>query len=507
MQKNLLEYLEHTARRLGDKIAFSDERESVTFWGLNQRSRAIGTALAQAVPGANRPVAVLADRSVMTLTAMLGVLAGGCYYVPVDEKMPQSRMQRVLGQLEPAAVLYQEKQRKLTEQLGDYPMLRGEDCLKGETDPGLLDARRRQVLDVDPAYVIFTSGSTGDPKGIVVSHRAVIDFTDWYVEAVDVREGDRAGNQAPFFFDLSVKDIYPALKTGASVDILPQKCFSFPMLLVQRLEEQHINSLNWATSAFHLVANSGVLQKHPPKTVRKVRIGGEALQARQLNLWRKALPEAEFVNLYGPTEVTVDCCYFPIHREFADTEPIPIGVACENMQVILLREDGTPARPGEPGEICVRGSGLAQGYYGDWDKTAAAFPQSPMNPWYSDRMYRTGDIAVENERGELVFRSRKDGQIKHAGYRIELGEIETALSSLSEIQEAICLFDPGRDKIICVYAGEMDSKTLAVSLRGILPRYMLPNIYRQKQQLPHNANGKIDRKALKQEYDAEHNGL
>ena len=203
----------------------------------------------------------------------------------------------------------------------------------------------------------------------------------------------------------------------------------------------------------------------------------------------------------------MDCCYFPIHREFADTEPIPIGVACENMQVILLREDGTPARPGEPGEICVRGSGLAQGYYGDWDKTAAAFPQSPMNPWYSDRMYRTGDIAVENERGELVFRSRKDGQIKHAGYRIELGEIETALSSLSEIQEAICLFDPGRDKIICVYAGEMDSKTLAVSLRGILPRYMLPNIYRQKQQLPHNANGKIDRKALKQEYDAEHNGL
>ena len=135
MQKNLLEYLEHTARRLGDKIAFSDERESVTFWGLNQRSRAIGTALAQAVPGANRPVAVLADRSVMTLTAMLGVLAGGCYYVPVDEKMPQSRMQRVLGQLEPAAVLYQEKQRKLTEQLGDYPMLRVEDCLKGETDP------------------------------------------------------------------------------------------------------------------------------------------------------------------------------------------------------------------------------------------------------------------------------------------------------------------------------------------------------------------------------------
>ena len=115
-----------------------------------------------------------------------------------------------------------------------------------------------------------------------------------------------------------------------------------------------------------------MLQKHPPEPVRKVRIGGEALQARQLNLWRKALPEAEFVNLYGPTEVTVDCCYLPIHREFADTEPIPIGVACENMQVILLHgRNGTPApTPGSPGRYCVRGSGLAQGYYGDRDKTS-----------------------------------------------------------------------------------------------------------------------------------------
>lgn len=507
MQKNLLEYLEYTAGRLGEKIAFSDEHGSVTFGELHRQSRAIGTALARTVRAANRPVAVLADRSVMTLTAMLGVLAGGCYYVPVDEKMPLPRMQRVLRQLGPAAVLYQEKQQHLAEQLEDYPRLSLEDCRKTRTDPALLAARRRQVLDVDPAYVIFTSGSTGDPKGIVVSHRAVIDFTDWYVETVDVQETDRAGNQAPFFFDLSVKDIYPALKTGASVDILPQKCFSFPMLLVQRLEEQRINSLNWATSAFHLVANSGVLQKHPPKTVQKVRIGGEALQARQLNLWRKALPEAEFVNLYGPTEVTVDCCYFPIHREFADAEPVPIGFACENMQVVLLREDGTPAKAGEPGEICVRGSGLAQGYYGDWDKTDAAFPQNPMNHWYPDRMYRTGDIAVENERGELVFRSRKDGQIKHAGYRIELGEIETALSSIPEIEEAVCLFDLGRDKILCFYSGKMDSKALAVVLRGILPRYMLPNIYRQKQRLPHNANGKIDRKALRQEYDAENNGL
>jgi amino acid adenylation domain-containing protein len=351
--------------------------------------------------------------------------------------------------------------------------------------------------------MIYTSGSTGDPKGIVVSHRSVIDFADWFTETVGIRQTDVLGNQAPFFFDLSVKDLYSCLRQGATIRILPQRCFSFPMLLMQELKNQQVTVLNWSTAAFHLVANSGALEKLQPESLRLVTVGGEALRARQLGRWRKALPQVRYVNLYGPTEVTVDCtCYF-IDRDFADDETIPIGRACENMEILLLDDQGNLVPKGQPGEICVRGSGLALGYWNNPEKTGAAFVQNPRNPHYRDLLYRTGDLAVEGEDGNLRFLSRQDGQIKHGGYRIELGEIETALSSLPRVDAAICFFDGGRDKLVCVFQGDTTGREIAVDLRKLLPKYMLPNLYRQVEEMPHTANGKLDRVRLRQDYDAE----
>ena len=266
------------------------------------------------------------------------------------------------------------------------------------------------------------------------------------------------------------------------------------------LDEKKVTALVWATSAFHLVANSGVLEKKVPTHLRTAILGGEALQAKQLNLWRRALPNVQYINLYGPTEVTVDCTWYPIQREFADTEMIPIGTACANKEVFLLGEDLQPVPPGQPGEICVRGMGLARGYFGQWDKTNAAFIQDPRNPHYPDLIYRTGDVAVMDENGLLTFLTRRDGQIKHMGYRIELGEIETGLNSIPSIREVACLFDRERDRIHCVYTGEEDSKAVAKTARAILPRYMVPNIYHQLETMPRNPNGKIDRPRLAEEF-------
>lgn len=502
MQKNVLAYLEATAARFPNKTALADENSALTFGDLSNQGRSLGTALARITGVHNRPIAVLAQRSSATVLAFMGVLYSGNYYVPVDHKMPRQRMERLLQRLRPAALLYTEEDRPLAESLASFcPVVSVSECINTTADDALLSALRQCVLDVDPVYTIFTSGSTGDPKGIVVSHRSVIDFTDWYVETMGIHADDVLGNQAPFFFDLSVKDLYSALKSGASIYILPKKCFLFPTLLVQALDAHAVTTLSWAASAFHLVANSGVLQKHVPKTLKRVILGGEALQARQLNIWRQALPQVQYVNVYGPTEVTVDCtCYF-IDREFADNEVIPIGKACANMEVLLLDADGHPVPTGQPGEICVRGTGLASGYYGDPDKTAAAFVQNPLNPCFRDLLYRTGDIAFEGVDGNLRFLSRKDNQIKHAGYRIELGEVEAALNSLPSIQTAICLFDEEKDKIVCVYQGAITGAEIAVALRDLIPKYMLPNVYIPVLQMPYTANGKIDRVKLRRDYD------
>ena len=501
LQKNVLEYLEASASRVPDKVAFSDETEAFTFAQLQSAARSMGTALAQRSARKNAPVVVLVNHRAANLAACFGALYAGNFYVPLDSQMPLPRLRSILETLSPAALVYDAKEAETAQALAEYcPLLLDREGFACPEDLSLLTARRRGVLDIDPVYAIFTSGSTGTPKGIVISHRSVIDFIEWMAEACQITGEDVMGNQAPFYFDLSVKDIYLTLKCGATTHIIPKKDFLFPTLLIDFLEEKKVTALIWATSAFHLVANSGVLEKKAPSCLRTAILGGEALQAKQLNRWRAALPQVQYINLYGPTEVTVDCTWYPIQRTFADHERIPIGTACANKEVFLLDESLQPVPPGQPGEICVRGMGLAKGYFGQWDKTRAAFIQDPRNPNYPDLIYRTGDLAVMDEDGLLTFLTRRDGQIKHMGYRIELGEIETTLNSFPAIQEVACFFDPERDRIHCVYTGTQDSKAIAKQARASLPRYMVPNLYHQVETMPHNPNGKIDRPRLREEY-------
>lgn len=503
---DLLGYLEGSAARTPDKPAFSDEGRAFTFGELLRFARACGTAIARRVGEVSRPVAVLTDRTAVTVAAFQAVLASGNYYVPVDAAMPAARMEAILAQLQPPLLLYAPGQEDVAARLAPLcPALNVEEGAAEPADDALLARRRVRVLDVDPAYAIFTSGSTGTPKGIVVSHRAAIDFVEWMADACGFSQGDVLANQAPFYFDLSVKDLYLTLKCGATCHILEKKLFLFPLLLLREIERVGATALVWATSAFHLTANSGALERCRPQTLNKVILGGEALGARQLNIWRAALPEVQYINLYGPTEVTVDCTWYPIPRDrtFADGEAVPIGVPCRNMDVLLLDGELRPVPDGQVGEICVRGTGLANGYYGDWDKTRAAFIQNPLNPWYPDRLYRTGDMGYLGEDGLLYFAARKDDQIKHMGYRIELGEVEAALGGVDGMAAAVCFFDQGRDKIVCVCQTALTDKEIVGAIREKLPRYMQPNLYRHVDAMPYNANGKIDRVRLKEEYFGE----
>lgn len=495
--RNAFDYLKNAAVTQPQKCAVCDESRSFTYAEFYQSALAIGSFLAAQGIEPNAPVAILADRQAVALAAMQGTLAAGNHYVILDRAMPAQRLQQILQTVQPPMVLYLEGE--APEIVDSFPHSSIEQAMEHPIDEALLAQRRNAVLDTDPAYVIFTSGSTGTPKGILIPHRALIDFTEWLVEACALTGSDRYAAQAPLYFDLSVKSIYPVFKTAATVHLLPKKFFAFPMLLTRYIKEHQLNVAMWATSAFHLVANSGVLEKDPPCSLNCIALGGEALQAKQLRRWQNAV-DARYFNLYGPTEVTVDCTYYPIDHLVAEDDPIPIGRACENKGVFLLNEQNQLAAIGEVGELCVRGAGLACGYLNEPEKNAAAFTQNPLNTRYPERIYRTGDLAVLKEDGNFYFRARKDHQIKHMGYRIELGEIETALSAIGKIQAAICLFDETRDKILCIYQGALTAAELASELQKSLPKYMIPNRYEAVDRMPYTPNGKIDRAALKGRY-------
>ncbi len=493
--RNAFEYLIASAGESPDKTAFSEKAGSVSFRGLLERAESAGTALLDMGCRRGSPVAVLCERSVDAVCAFMAALAAGCYYVPLDKKMPEKRLAGILERLSPAAVLCD------GDGVSGVPAVPVSALYGHEARPGALSALRGGVLDCDPAYMIFTSGSTGAPKGILIPHRALIDFVEWMAPACGIGREDKMGNQAPFYFDLSVKDLWLTVKCGASAHIIPAGCFMFPKLLVDELNAQGVTTLIWATSAFSMTAASGVFEKHVPETVRKVILGGEALRARDLNIWRRAIPGAQFINLYGPTEVTVDCTYYIVDREFADGEPIPIGRPCENMDVLLLDGGLRPVPAGEPGEICVRGTGLALGYFGEPERTRASFIQNPLNPNWPDILYRTGDLARLGEDGLLYFSSRADGQIKHLGYRIELGEIETALGAVEGVTAAACFYDEDAGRIVCAYEGPATPESITRQLRSSLPRYMLPNIFKQYDAMPRNRNGKLDRPALRRDHE------
>ena len=286
------------------------------------------------------------------------------------------------------------------------------------------------------------------------------------------------------------------------MNVIGRKYFTFTKLLIPFLNDRHITAILWATSAIVMVGNSDILSVALPEHLRLVTFAGESMPAKQLRTWQEKLPNVRFVNLYGPTEITVDCTFFDVTRVYKDDEYIPIGKACRNMQVLVLKDDNTEAEVGEVGELCVRGSGVALGYYGNQTKTNDVFVQNPLNPMYNDIIYRTGDLVRTSEDGNLVFVSRKDFQVKHKGNRIELGEIEAAVNAIEGISNAVCVFDQKNDKLLLFYTTlDGQPKDIINLVKERIPVYMFPEIIRHLCQMPYNLNGKIDRIALSQMLD------
>ena len=498
MERIVTDYLEKTAQQYGDKTAFVDPEETLTFREVRDEARSIGQSLISR--GLFRkPVAVYVEKSAACILAMLGVAYSGNFYTVIDTHMPAARMQKIFSTLEPAVILCRrEDVDEVREIWPDAEPVCLEEARKTAVNEDDLKHAAARLVSTDLLYVLFTSGSTGVPKGVVTAHGHVCAYLDAVTKAYDLGESERFLNQAPFYFVLSIVEIYTTIRNGSTLYIAPKEYFSFPLKLMQYIEEKQITILYWVPSALILLANLGALKAADISCVKKVIFGGEVMPIKQLRSWQEALPEAMFVNAYGPTETTDGTTYYIVDREFEETDTLPIGIPFENIGIVVLDEEDRAVEGEGMGELCAYGPSITYGYYKDPEKTAGVFTQNPANTAYGQTIYHTGDLVRYNAFGELEYAGRRDFQIKHHGQRIELGEIEACISSIEGVEENCCLYDSAKSRIVLFYTGQIGERELREKAEKLLPAYMLPNRRYRLEAMPHNLNGKIDRAGLRE---------
>lgn len=504
MQANVLTYfLEGALRNFPERVAVVDGDAEITFAALYGRLRQIAQSILTQADMLNRPIAVYLPKCVDTVAIDLAIMATGNIYTNLDIKSPAQRLSNILNHIQPAMVVTTRSLSPEIESAGfpaaailivdeipsDAPLL-PEDALA---------VRVAQVIDTDPVCIINTSGSTGTPKGVALSHRGTIEFMDWVFATFAFDETVRTGSLSPFYFDIYTLELIVSLAKGATLVIVPETLASFPAKLMEFLATRQISFIFWVPTVMVNSANLGLLDKIPLPDLKRVFFAGEVFPTKHLNIWRKALPQAQFVNLYGPIEIHVDCTYLILNEEMSDDEPLSIGYPCRNTDILILNEDNRLCAVGEQGELCVRGSSLALGYWNDPEKTARAFVQNPVNKHYPELIYRTGDLAMRRADGRIFLAGRRDFQIKHLGYRIELPEIEHQVLGIPGIANACVVYDAPRKAITLFYqpSGEaVAPATIRQFLSEIFPKYMLPTVFHSLERLPMNPNGKIDRNGL-----------
>ena len=403
---SVFSYLRTSAERYANSIAVSDGKSSLSYCDLLVNAEKIANVFIKKNVF-KKPIAVMIEKSPASIAAFMGIAMSGNYYSVIDEKMPQNRIEKILETLKPEFIISNNRNRKKAESLGleTEKILYYEDLVAKEIsaeEKVAVEKAENRIIDTDILYVLFTSGSTGVPKGVIITHRSVIDYTEWASETFGFNHETVFGNQAPLYFDNSVLDIYSAIRNGASLYLIPQMCFSFPIRLLEFVRDNKINTIFWVPTVLSRVADLNILDKCGIDCLKNVLFAGEVMPARQLNVWRKRLPNAVFANLYGPTEITVDCTYYIVNRDIRDDESVPIGIPCRNTDILVLNEQNQLVGEGEKGELCVRGSSLALGYYNNPEKTDAAFVQNPLNTLYRELIYRTGDIVHYNELHEIM---------------------------------------------------------------------------------------------------------
>jgi amino acid adenylation domain-containing protein len=527
MVRSLQEYVTRQAERRPQATALVDGDLAVTYEALETRANRLARLLRQHARRGDR-IGLLLPKSPAAIAGMLASLKAGAIYVPLDPESPGARLEKILRAAEcrvllasaPAVPLLRQLMPRLEQALrpelvwiGDVPADTGDlEATSSEADAAALSTEPLPDGGAgdDPAHLLFTSGSTGTPKGVIVAHRNVIAFVTWANGYFGVAQSDRVSCHSPFAFDLSTWDLFGGLAAGAEVHPVPPQLNLFPGRLVEFIREHRLTQWFSVPSLLAYLARFDAVQPGDFPELRRIIWCGEVFATPALRYWMERVPHASFTNLYGPTETTIASSYFRVKAPPSDPgATVPIGRACDGETLHILGPDLRPLPPGEVGEIGIGGAGVTLGYWRDPERTGAAFVTLPSEP--GSRVYRTGDLGMRDGAGLVHFLGRKDSQIKSRGHRIELGEIEAALLSMPEIGEGVVVALQaegfGGHTICCAYVAKggvaLSPAAARERLAALVPRYMLPARWRAMDQLPSNANGKVDRVALREMFGQE----
>lgn len=501
MKINLIEYFIETTNRFPNKTAVVDGEKRITFGELDLRARQLAKVIVDACNCKNQPVAMFIPKCIEAVQTDLAITYSGNTYMNLDVKNPVERLGNILALIQPAAVVTNNRYKSIIE-----PIL-GESVKLINIEEGAADdeaprqeyflGRNSDHIDTDPYCIINTSGSTGTPKGVVLNHKSFIDFMAQTFDEYKFTENDVIGSLSPVVFDIWSYELCLLQGKGASIVVIPDTWSAFPVKILQLMQEQKVSYIFWVPTIMVNIANMGLLEQVPLPSLRLCWFAGEVFPTKQFNIWRHNLPQTTFANFYGPIEITLDCVYYTIEREIADDEPIPIGKPFRNTGILILDGDNQNITDSnKEGELCIRGTSLAMGYYNNPEKTSAAFVQNPLNHSYPEIIYRTGDLVFINDRGEIVFKGRRDSLIKHMGYRIELGEIEhVIINTLKLVKNGCVVYNHQHKEITLYYEAEQELNVadFRKSIGNTLPKYMIPVVYHHLSELKRNTNGKIDR--------------
>ena len=526
LQRLLIE----AAARQPQRPAVASDGCLLTYQELDRLSNKVARALLRLGVTPGDRVGILAPKSAAAIIGVYGALKAGACYVPLDPKAPAGRLGHIVRDSGTVVIVADEARTSQAAALaGGVPGPRGV-VVASVPGPGLEEAAvapaqgaaivpwtavaeesaeplaEELSIETDLAYILYTSGSTGTPKGVMISHRNSLTFVEWAAAAAGLSEQDRVCSPAPLHFDLSVFDIFATCQAAACVAVLPDGAATFPVSIAKWLEAERISVWYSVPSVLTLLACYGSLQQFDLSRLRTVIFAGEVFPPKHLARLMAELPRCRYLNWYGPTETNV-CTAFEVPAGGADAGPAPIGKACANTEVFAVTSEGRRvSRPGEVGELYVRGPSLMRGYWGQSAKTSEALVPNPFRAEYDELVYRTGDLVTLEPTGDYAYLGRRDSMVKVRGYRVELGEVEATLYRHPAIAEAAVL--PVHDELLgsrlravvaADGAGTLTHQDVLDHCRQWLPGYMVPDIIEFREALPRTSTGKVDRAGLAQE--------